>query len=329
MNITTERLWLQKGWQLFQGYLKQNRVPHALLITGQKGIGKSELAKQFTYSLLCNQPQNNSLHCGQCQSCLLLTANTHPDFCLIQPEEDKQSISINQIRAVVSDTYLKPQFDTYRVVIINPADNLTISAANAFLKCLEEPGERTIFLLLTSKPDKLPATIVSRCQKITVVFPERPLIYKYMKEQGIQNNQETLLRLAQGSILSIQEINDQEVLNQRKECFQDWLAVVARKSQPSIIAEKWQKIPEAILINWLLSWVSDLIKNSFITKPEYLTNQDLVKYLQELSQQLDLKELFTLYDKLLLNRKLLASQLNFQIVLEEILVQWQQLNRSY
>jgi DNA polymerase III subunit delta' len=318
--------WQQKHWNSLHSYIKQKRIPQALLITGTSGSGKHSLAKQFAYSLLCSNPQDNGLPCGGCNSCLLIKADTHPDLIQIQPDEEKKSISINQIRQVVTDTYLKPQFDTHRVVIINPADVMTTQAANAFLKCLEEPTERTVFILITSKPNKLPATIISRCQRLSVILPEKQILYDWLNGQGINDNQETLVNLLKCSILKTQQLTNQDTLKQRNDCFNDWLTIAKHTNHPAIISEKWQKLPEAELINWLISWVVDLIKCTCCINREQLCNQDLIKPLQELSQQLDLKCLYKWYDLLINSRQRLGTQINFQIMLEEILVQWQELN---
>lgn len=318
--------WQHKNWDALYSYIRQGRIPQALLITGTSGLGKHALANRFAYSLLCSKAQDDGLCCGSCNSCLLIKADTHPDLIQVKPDEDKKTISINQIRHVVTDCYLKPQFDTHRVVVIGPADMMTIQAANAFLKCLEEPTERTVFILITDKPNKLPATIISRCQKHEVTFPEKPILYDWLNEQGINDNQETLVNLLKCSILKTQQLTSHDLLKQRTDCFNDWLAIARCTKHPAIISEKWQKLPETELINWLISWAADLVKCTFLVNSKQICNQDLAKPLQDLSQQLDLKGLFKWYGLLINSRQRLGSQINFQIMLEEILVQWQQLN---
>jgi DNA polymerase III subunit delta' len=318
--------WHPKNWALLCGYIKQNRIPHALLISGGKGLGKHSLAKQFAHSLLCSNPQNNGLNCEKCDSCLLIEANTHPDLIFIKPDEDKTTISINQIRQLVTDVYLKPQFESYRVALINPADGMTPSAANAFLKCLEEPTERTIFILITDKPNKLPATISSRCQKLQLSLPEKKVMVDWLKEQGIYENKETLLNLVQSSILTVQQLSNDVLLKQRTDCFNDWMAIAKHSSQPAIISEKWHKLPETVLINWLISWVVDLTRCCVGIDRAQLCNQDMARPTQELAQRLHLKGLYCLYGQLLTSRRQLDAQTNFQMMLEEILVQWQKIN---
>jgi DNA polymerase-3 subunit delta' len=318
--------WHKKNWDLLNGYINQDRIPQALLITGVNGLGKYSLATQFASSLFCSNILQDGFSCGKCNGCLLIKSGTHPDLFLISPEPEKTAISINQIRQVITDSYLKPQFETYRVIIINPADVMTTAAANAFLKCLEEPTERTVLILITDKPNKLPATIISRCQKLLVKTPDKQVLSDWLKGQGIEQDQETLIRLMRSSVLTMQQIADEGFLKQRTDCFNDWLAVAKHKSHPVIISEKWQKLSATEVINWLTSWVTDIIKCANHVSPEQICNQDMAKPIQELSRQLNLSKLFGLYDKLLVSRRQIGTQINFQMMLEEILIQWQDLN---
>lgn len=319
--------WQQKSWDLLCGYIKQKRFPQALLITGNKGLGKHSLATLFAKSLLCTDCQDNGSSCGNCLSCQLIAAGTHPDFISLSPDEDKTTISVNQIRRVITDTYLKPQYESNRVLIINPADVMTISSANAFLKCLEEPTERTVFILITDKPNKLPATIISRCQKLPLNLPDQQMLHNWLAGQGSQSNRETLLNLVRRCIINTQQVADETLLKQRQDCFNDWLDIARQLSNPVSVTEKWLKLPEFEVLNWLISWITDLILSASHIGHERLCNQDLAKPLQELAQLLDLSHLFGLYDRLLTNRRLLDTQINSQMMMEEFLVQWQELNR--
>jgi DNA polymerase-3 subunit delta' len=323
--------WQQQNWAHLCDYRMQGRVPQALLITGNKGLGKQRLANQFAFSLLCAKPQGNGLGCGHCDSCLLLNAETHPDFIQIRPDEPGKTITIGQIRSLVTRLTLKPQFESYRVVIVNPADLMNNAAANAFLKCLEEPTERTVILLITDKPGHLPATIVSRCQKLAVAKPDKETAFAWLKQQNIdtlQCNASALLGLAQGSPLLALEYANDGTLTLRNDCFKAWMGIAKQRRHPVIIAEDWHKLPESPLIFWITSWVIDMIKCCFPIKAHWLYNPDLKGSLQEFSQQLELKELYRLYDLLLVSRQRLNTQINKHTMFEEILIKWFELNLS-
>ncbi len=318
--------WQYDKWSLLRQYIQQNRIPHALLISGATGIGKQGLATQFAYSLLCTNIGSDGFCCRNCRSCRLIESNTHPDFFEINPNEGKTTIAVEQVRKLIAETYLKPQFDAYRVIIINPADSMTLSAANAFLKCLEEPTDRTVFILLTARANKIPATIASRCQKIDITYPKPEVLIPWMQKQGIDKNQDTLIKLLQASAIKSDQLTDKLILQQRIHCFDDWLALAKGNAYPGIISEKWKLIPETELLNWVISWVSDLIKCVYKIDRKGLCNLDFISQLQSLSKRLEIKGLFTLYSLLLNARQQIGSPLNFQIMLEEILVQWARLN---
>ncbi|MFZ2168717.1 MAG: DNA polymerase III subunit delta' [Methylococcaceae bacterium] len=319
--------WQQKNWGQLCSYGVQNRVPQALLITGNKGMGKQHLANQYAYSLLCAKPQANGIACGHCHSCLLLNAETHPDFMQIQPDEAKTSITIDQIRSLVTKLALKPQFEKYRVVIVNPADKMNNAAVNAFLKCLEEPTERTVIILITDRPAQLPATIVSRCQKLAVARPAKEIACTWLKQQAVQDDPELLFGLAQGSPLLALRYANESALTLRNDCFKAWVDIAKRRSHPVIVAENWYKLPESSLIFWITSWIIDLIKCCYQPETDSLYNPDLKELLHELSQQLELKGLYKLYDLLLKCRQLLNTQINKHMMFEEILIKWSELNQ--
>lgn len=318
--------WQQSDWQQLQNYVTQSRVPQALLINGALGIGKLHLAQTFMHALLCENSQHGGFACGKCSSCLLLKASTHPDFMEITPEEVGKNITIGQIRDLMEKLSLKPQFERYRVVLIHPADALNNAAANAFLKYLEEPTERTILILVTHRMNKLPATIKSRCQKFTMAMPEKNLVLQWLSQQT--SNAEIVLNLAQGSPLLAQQYATDEHLAQRRDCFAEFLAVANQTNHPVIIAEKWLKLPEATLLFWVSSWVIDLMRYRHQVAPKNLYHADFKRELSELSPRVNPLKLYEFYDLLLQSRRRIETQINKQVLWEEILIAWAMLNRS-
>lgn len=331
MTLTAELLpWQRENWAHLNSYRLQKRIPQGLLFFGKKGLGKEQLVKQFASALLCARPQNNGLACGACSSCLLFKAETHPDFISIKPDEDKQVISINQIRSLIAQLSLKPQFETYRVVMVNPADEISLGAANAFLKYLEEPTERTIIILITDKPAKLPVTIVSRCQKLAVTTPDKTMFFDWLQQHaGIsEDTSSALFGLVQGAPLLALSYFKEQTLAVRNDCFKAWVALAKQQTHPVIVAENWLKLPASPLIFWISSWLIDLIKCRYQTRLDNLYNPDLTDALQKLSQRLDPKKLYRLYDLLLTSRQYLHTQVNKQLMYEEILIQWFELNQD-
>ncbi len=326
--MTTIFPWQQASWNLFNQYLIQDRVPQALLINGAKGLGKQQLAYSLAKALLCNQRLPNAKNCGQCRSCKLFNAKTHPDFITVHPEEGKQIIGIDRIRELIIKLALKPQFESYRVVIIHSAAELNKAAANAFLKCLEEPNERTCIILLTESLSKLPATILSRCQKMILIKPKMEIAQHWLAEQQVTEKNGLLLSLAQGAPLLAKEYAENDILPLRQQCFNDWLNVASRRANPVEIAEKWHKQQVSLILFWLISWSTDLIKCFYQVQTIHLSNPDLQISLQKRLDQLKLKDIYYFYDRLLQSRRRIDTQINIQLMFEELLILWLQINQG-
>ncbi len=322
--------WLQSSWFQLNRYVTQNRIPQALLIIGNIGLGKQYLAEYFSKSIMCSSPQEGE-PCRKCQSCLLFAAHTHPDFFYVEPEEPGKAIGIDIIRQLTVKLALKPQFESYRVVVINSADSLNNASANAFLKYLEEPTARTCLILLTDKPAKLPATIRSRCQKLYVSMTDKNQAIAWLKQQGVVDNVDLLLRLSKDSPLLAKQYAVHSVLEFRAKNFKKWLKVITAKENFIVVAEQWSKLGKnemQFLLFCLTGWMMDIIKLKSNSQVDKIANKDLLSDLQQLSERLDLKALYKYYDFLLLSQQRLDTQLNKQLIFEEILIHCSELNRG-
>lgn len=156
----------------------RDRLAHGLLLQGVRGIGKGAFAGALAQGLLCETAADerpSHLACGTCPSCRWFEAGHHPDLrvveLLVKDGKTAWEISIDQIRGLEDFIGMTAFRDGARVVIIDPAETMSLAAANALLKMLEEPGERTWFLLVTHRPDSLPATVRSRCRNVRVPTP--------------------------------------------------------------------------------------------------------------------------------------------------------------
>ncbi|MEI8573708.1 DNA polymerase III subunit delta' [Methylomonas sp. LW13] len=324
--------WQQDNWRQLHGYIEQQRIPQALLFSGAAGQGKRHLAGYYARTLLCHAPLADASACGHCIACKLFDAQTHPDFLTIEPDEPGKAIGIDKIRQLIVKLALKPQYDhAYRVVIIQPADALNTASANAFLKCLEEPTERTCLLLISEQPSRLPATIRSRCQKIDCVTPAHELAMTWLRQQrSVGEQADLLLTLAQGSPLLAQQYAELNMIQLRQQYFDAWLQVAQGKENLLTVAEFWQKqekIDLAVVLRWMASWVADIVKCAYRAESLELANPDLKNALQALAQRLELKRLYRFYDNVLTTKSQLNTQLNKQLMVEQLLISWSQLNR--
>ena len=162
--MKTQMAWLEPIYKQFETSIQEHQTAHAFLIKGQVGVGKNNLAVHLTSGFLGDETKliNNEGDEG-----------IVPDCRLISPVEGKETISIDQIRSLKSFLLLTSLKGHGKVGIINPADSMTYPAVNSLLKILEEPPEDTLLILLTDSINKLPSTIVSRVQIITVENPNK------------------------------------------------------------------------------------------------------------------------------------------------------------
>ncbi|MDD3183876.1 MAG: DNA polymerase III subunit delta' [Anaerostipes sp.] len=142
----------------FEEAVRSGKISHAYLLSGEKGSGKKTVATAFAKALLCEHHDG----CGECQSCLQIESENHPD--LIYVKHEKYDIRVDDIREQVNGTiFTKPYSSPYKIYIIDDAERMNQGASNALLKTLEEPPEYAIILLLANNKDKIMDTIQSRC----------------------------------------------------------------------------------------------------------------------------------------------------------------------
>jgi DNA polymerase-3 subunit delta' len=186
--------WQQALLEQILSLKQQARLPHAILIEAKS----EQIGAPFIWHLimlsLCNNNQNID-PCGQCQSCSLMLANTYPDFNFVTLMQDiktkktNKNIKIEQIRNLIHEVYLTRRYDNLKVAVIHPAEKMSIAGANSILKTLEEPAPYSFILLLTHNKGKVPVTIRSRCQVLTLEHPERKIALDWLQQQGLNETE--------------------------------------------------------------------------------------------------------------------------------------------
>ncbi len=330
--------WQQSQWQQINQLLKSERLPHAMILLGNQGLGKADFATSLANAVLCQQPTADYQACGVCKSCLLLTANSYPDLYHIKPaappnsksKNPVKSIRIDDIRVLCDKLNQTSQYGGYRVAILEQAENMTLSAANSLLKTLEEPGKNVLILLVTARPHRLPVTIRSRCQTLRFSEPDENLSLEWLQQnRHTQNTTDQLqqalrlaLRQAHGSPLAalehLQEIDFHQLLSEAM------TAGISGKNSLDYAA-KLTKFTKIQTLEGMLNWASDLSK-LLACGPhvDIINEQDRTK-LQALANKVNEQRLFRFYDQLNFNLLHSSISVNEQLLWENLLLSWDNL----
>jgi len=314
--------WQQSIWQRLHAAHTAGRLPHALLFTGAEGLGKSQFATIFAQSLLCESLSDSGQPCGACRGCHLFQVGNHPDYKRIEPEEAGKAIKIDTIRAFVDKGALTAQAEGYKVIVIEPADAMNSAAANSLLKTLEEPVPWTIMILVTSRPGRLPATIRSRCQRITFPIPPHKEATEWLSTQIEKGDSDLLLAMGSGAPLLAKSLAAPELLQERAQMVDEFHAALNGKQDPVAIAGRWDKLELPRVLNWMSSWLIDMLRLKFGEQPPVLYNPDHIQSLQVMAQVLDYKVLYGMLDRVYEANRTLGSQLNSLMTLESLLLAW-------
>lgn len=312
--------WLNGVWRGFVTRVEQTRLPHALLIIGQSGLGCVELARAMAQFLLCMAPSPAGT-CGKCRACLLLRADSHPDLMWIKPEEGAQSIKVAQIRDMMDFTVNTSQQGGRKVIILTPADVMNANSANALLKNLEEPSGDCVYLLVTENPAFLLATIRSRCSRIQVSPPEEYEALSWLERNQVAEAQK-LLRAAGGRPLRVMDWLANDLWGQRRQLEQDVRQLLAGGSFLDC-AKALLGYGPLWVIEQLQTWLVEAARSSHSEQTE---TDELVGLFAGAGH----RRLMQFYDALLKKKGLLLSTANPnpQMLLDEIMMEMQDLYRK-
>ncbi len=319
--MTTEnRLlpWQEPQWHHWQQYVAYGAIPHALLLTGPSGLGKLAFAHLVSQSLLCTTPVDG-LPCGQCQACRVTPH--HPDLHLIRP--DQQFIRIAAIRDIIHIISLTSR--TWRIFLIQPADRLHPTAANALLKTLEEPTPNTLLILLTAAPHTLPATIRSRCQILAFQPATTTQAINWLQKERPQvKDWEPVLALSGHAPFAALAGLESGQADRIQALVRHLVALNTGQTRPTQLVNLLEKQPFAPLLNDLTIICYDMVRLSAGYR-QRLFLLPVANKLQSLSAHLQPVRLLRFIEQLNQLKRQQQANLNTMMCVEVLISTWQTL----
>lgn len=199
-----------------QNSIKQDKIGHAYLFTGTRGVGKTTVARIFAKSIRCEQRDQNQNPCLACDSCKSIDEVSSLDYVEIDGASNN---SVDNIRELIENTQYLPTSGKYKVYVVDEVHMLSTSAFNAFLKTLEEPPAHVIFIFATTDPHKLLGTVLSRCQRFDFHYVSNDVLITHLKRvaqrEGVEFESELLFQIlakhARGSIRDSLSLLDQAI----------------------------------------------------------------------------------------------------------------------
>ncbi len=294
---------------------RAGRLPHALLIHEAPGAGGEWLATWAAQLVLCQNSAQAS--CGACAACRRVWAQQHPDLAWLRTAEDSQQIRIEQVRDLAADLALTSHAGGYKVGIVTPAEALNRFAANALLKTLEEPPSRTLLVLVTTQPSRLPPTVLSRCQRLRVGAPARAEGVAWLTAlRGTGDWNAALDVLGEAPMLAARA-EPQELAQIAAEVRGTLDALASVSADPVAAAERWARAELPLRLRCFENWLTEHIRRRE-RDGAFLTEVRAAPYLSAGDAFLNIRELFGLLDEVRDFRAMLDVPLNRGLALEAL-----------
>jgi DNA polymerase III subunit delta' len=294
--------WLDKEMASLRAAFEADRMPHALLIHEAPGAGGEWLAKWIARLLLKTE------------------RDQHPDWISVHPIDESRQIRIEQVRELAQELALTSHQGGYKVGVISPADVLNRFAANALLKTLEEPSGRTVLILVVTQPSRLPATILSRCQRIRIAAPERAQAVAWLEATRGKGEWQAVLDIVGEAPMLAAETDAQIVVQIGTEVRRGLDEAAAGASDPVATAERWARAELPLRLRCFENWLTERIRSQSESRA-FLTEVGAATYLQRPQTVLNIRELFELLDGVRDLESALDTPINRGLALETLLRQ--------
>jgi DNA polymerase-3 subunit delta' len=307
--------------RIIANIIKNNRISHAYLFLGKKGIGKKRFAVEFAKMLNCyNLDFNNVSSCEKCISCMDVNLNKHPDILIIEPYND--IIHIEQIREIRDKISLKSYYKN-KICIIDEAEKMNVEASSALLKILEEPVGNVVFILIVSNVYSIIPTIKSRCQTIKFESLKDEEIIEYLKSKyNVSHEKEMyLVNMAEGSLGRVVYYIEQNILELRERVFDFFDNFGNKKSLIDLDTLRGERDDcEEELLDIFASIYRDILRCKFNKYLDSLINIDKKDKIVNYSNKYSVDSILNALSEINRIRVLLKSNINFELSLNSLLI---------
>jgi DNA polymerase-3 subunit delta' len=316
LTLLAQTPWLTPPFEQLRRARAAGRLPPALLIHQDRGSGGELLARCAAQLALCSA---EPAPCGVCRNCRLFQASQHPDFYVLTPLEDSKQIRVEQVRELSEQLALTSHGGEVTVALITPADTMNANAANALLKTLEEPRPGVLLILLTASPSSLPATVLSRCQRLRVSAPTRRASLAWLAERAGPGPWATVLEVLGEAPFEALALDPSEMARLRADTHGALEEAVSGRLDVASTAERWGRLEGfelrlACVENWLTGRI-DRAVGAGVQSPELRTGAHLPGAPSALNTPALLRLLEGVYEL----RRLRLSSINRALALEQLL----------
>jgi len=300
------KTWLAQQQLLFSQHIADNNLPHAILISGVRGSGKLALANWLIQVLQCQHPIKKDIiePCLQCKHCNLLAKKSYPDH--LHVSSDKNSLGVDHIRQASLFFEKTAQIGSIKTVLIPDAEIMTVPAANALLKTLEEPTDNSVIVLLSSERDTLLPTIISRCRLFDIRPPSGDELISSLEHSTATSNRFS-------NLSHLAELSNTDVANEFVAFENEFMQYLKNRQQKSIFTKS------VIRTEFGLRWLEKITISLMRSNSGWLAQANHAE-----NSSLDIKNdtLWNIYHKITdtMTKIKTLSQANNQFLIEKLII---------
>ena len=303
--------------------LAHGRLHHAYLFVGEAGLGKKTIGLSLAKAIHCSVASGD--FCGECADCARIQDGNHPDVRLIEPLTGKKEISIQQIRELEKELNLRSFSGNKKIVILDPATLMNLSAQNALLKTLEEPPNDSLLILIAASVGELLPTLRSRCLRVSFAPLAREQVAAFLvSEKKVSVEEAKLLAaMSKGSLEAVAAVDSQELLARRHRWIVLLLRVASgdyRTAAETAEALAGNKEESLRFLEWAESWYRDLLVYTVTQNQQDMVNVDMLPQIEQMAAAVELEHLLARIAEAKGAVVAIQRNLNRRMVLENLLL---------